>query len=358
MRYNRMTQHYRQLLASLAILLVGVAGLLFAVARESGTRRSTTLQAITFTGATMGTTYSVKVAGLPVALRQDQVADRIQASLDRINALMSAYIPESELSRFNAHAGQDWFSVSPETARVVAEAIHVGERSNGALDVTIGPVVDLWSFGPEARPEGAIPDDQQIAAALANVGFTQLEVRLHPPALRKTVPDCRIDLSALAKGFAVDQVARTLESQGIDRFMVEVGGEIRTAGHNPNDRPWQIAVEVPMIIGRGIQRVVAPGNRAMATSGDYRNYFEHDGVRFCHIIDPRTGRSVHHRLASVSVITDSCMEADALATALFVLGPEEGLELATAQGIPALFVVRTDDGFTEYATPTFPKAQP
>lgn len=353
-----MTQHYRQLLASLAILLVGVAGLLFAMARESGTRRSTASRAITFTGATMGTTYSVKVAGLPAAIGQDQVADKIQASLDHINALMSTYIAESELSRFNANTGLDWFSVSPETAQVVAEAIRVGERSNGALDVTIGPVVDLWSFGPEARPEGVVPNDQQIAAALATVGFTQLEVRLDPPALRKKVPDCRVDLSALAKGFAVDQVARTLESLGIDRFMVEVGGEIRTAGRNPDDRPWRIAVEVPTTIGRGIQRVVAPGNRAMATSGDYRNYFEHEGVRFCHIIDPRMGRPVHHRLASVSVISDSCMEADALATALFVLGPEEGLQLATAQGILALFVVRTDDGFTEYATPTFPKAQP
>ena len=256
-----MTQHYRQLLASLAILL-GVAGFLFAIVRESGTSKSTASRAVTFTGATMGTTYSVKVAGLPAALGQDQVADKIQTSLDQINALMSTYIPESELSRFNAHTGQDWLSVSPETARVVAEAIRVGERSNGALDVTIGPVVDLWSFGPEARPEGVIPNDQQIAAALATVGFTQLEVRLDPPALRKKMPDCRVDLSALAKGFAVDQVARTLESLGIDRFMVEVGGEIRTAGHNPNDRPWQIAVEVPTTFGRGIQRVVT--HRAIA----------------------------------------------------------------------------------------------
>jgi thiamine biosynthesis lipoprotein len=140
--------------------------------------------------------------------------------------------------------------------------------------------------------------------------------------------------------------------------MVEVGGEIRTAGRNPAGEVWRIAVEVPTTVGRGIQRVVALDDRAMATSGDYRNYFEHDGVRFCHIVDPRTGRPVRHRLASVSVLADTCMEADALATALFVLGPDEGLQLAIAQGIPALFLVRTDRGFAECPSSTFLTAQP
>jgi thiamine biosynthesis lipoprotein len=234
----------------------------------------------------------------------------------------------------------------------------VGDLSGGALDVTVGPLVDLWSFGPAARPEGVAPSDQEIAAAMAAVDYNQLEVGHDPPALRKPSSACRIDLSSLAKGFAVDQVAEALKTLGIDSYMVEVGGEIRTAGLNPAGKPWQIAVEIPTTEGRGIQRIVALDDRTMATSGDYRNYFEQDGVRFCHIIDPRTGRPVCHRLASVSVLADSCMEADALATALFVLGPDEGLQLAADQNLAALFVVHTADGFVEYPTRTFPNERP
>ena len=190
------------------------------------------------------------------------------------------------------------------------------------------------------------------------VDYSQLEVRLDPPAVRKSLTAVRVDLSSLAKGFGVDQIADALKTLEIQDYMVEVGGEIRTSGLNPSGRPWQIAVEVPVTAGRGIQRVVPLGDLALATSGDYRNYFEQDGVHFCHIIDPRTGRPVSHRLASVSVLADTCMEADALATALFVLGPEDGLQLAATQGIPALFLVRTDAGFTEHPTSTFPADRP
>jgi FAD:protein FMN transferase len=343
--------------AVLLVLVIGTTSVLFALGHvfESTAPRQ---ESATFTGNTMGTTYSVKVAALHATIDQDQVAAEIQTQLDRVNALMSTYDPESELSRFNTSNADEWFPVSLETAQVVAEAIRIGHLSDGALDVTVGPVVNLWSFGPEARPEGALPTAQEITTAMSAVGYHQLEVRLDPPALRKPSSACRVDLSSLAKGFGVDQVARTLETFGIHDYMVEVGGEIRTAGLNPAGKPWQIAVEVPMTVGRGIQRVVPLGNRAMATSGDYRNYFEQDGVRFCHIIDPRTGRPVNHRLGSVSVLADTCMEADALATALFVLGPEEGLHLAEAQNVPALFLIRTDQGFTEHPTSTFPTAQP
>ena len=339
---------------ALLVFAVGVTGVLVALGRVC--HRSVPVQeAITFAGTTMGTTYSVKVVALPVEIDRDRVAAEIQARLDRINGLMSTYDPESELSQFNAIDTNDWFCVSSETAKVVAEAIRVGDLSLGALDVTIGPAVDLWSFGPEARPQGILPTDEELATALSVVDYRQLEVRPDSPALRKPASNCRVDLSSLAKGFAVDDVANALETFGIGNYMVEVGGEIRTAGLNPSSQPWQIAVEVPMMAGRAIQRVVALGDRAMATSGDYRNYFEQNGVRFCHIIDPRTGRPVSHRLASVSVLADTCMEADALATALFVLGPKEGRRLAEAKEIPALFLVRTDAGFTELPTSTFPR---
>ena len=343
---------------SLLALLIAGTGLAFALGRALSTRQSTDSEAATFAGATMGTSYSVKVVGLPPTVDRNRVAGEIQARLEGVNCLMSTYDPNSELSRFNGSDAGKWFPVSPETARVVAEAIRVGDVSAGALDVTIGPVVDLWSFGPAARPQGVLPTEEEIASAMAAVDFARLEVRLDPPALRKRSRACRVDLSSLAKGFAVDQVAEALEQFGIDRYMVEIGGEIRTAGMNAKGEPWQIAVEIPAIVGRGIQRIIPLDDRAMATSGDYRNYFEHDGVRFCHIINPRTGRPVHHRLASVSILADTCMEADALATALFVLGPEEGLQLALARNIPALFLVRTDRGFEEYPTPTFPTAKP
>ncbi len=341
----------------LTLVLTGT-GLLFALGRCSDQEQPARGEAASFSGATMGTTYSVKAAGLPAQTDLKHLADEIQACLDQVNGLMSTYDPESELSRFNGSDSIEWFPVSAETARVVSEAIRVGQLTDGALDVTIGPVVDLWSFGPAARPEGVLPTEDELAAALESVGYERLEVRLDPPALRKPSSACHVDLSSLAKGFGVDQVADRLEKLGVTRYMVEVGGEIRTAGSNPAGIPWQIAVEVPNTTGRSVQHVVALGDRAMATSGDYRNYFEQDGVRFCHIIDPRTGRPVDHRLASVSVLADNCMEADALATALFVLGAEAGMDLVTTQGIPALFVVRTDDGFAELPSSTFPTAQP
>ena len=340
--------------AVVLVLVIGTTGLLLAPGHVPE-HAAPLSDVATFTGGTMGTTYSVKVAGLPSGVDREHVATEIQARLDRVNSLMSTYDPESELSRFNRSDSDAWYGVSTETAEVVLEAIRVGDLSGGALDVTIGPVVDLWSFGPDARPKGVLPTDEELVTAMSAVGYRKLDVRLDPPALRKSSARSRVDLSSLAKGFAVDEVAEALEAFGIHRYMVEVGGEIRTAGLNGSGGSWRIAVEVPMTAGRGVQRVVALGDRAMATSGDYRNYFEQDGVRFCHIIDPRTGRPVGHRLASVSVLADSCMEADALATALFVLGPEEGLQLAEAQGIPALFLVRTNAGFTESLTSSFPK---
>ncbi len=340
------------------VLLAAGTGLVFALGRGSAVQPAVHSQTATFAGATMGTSYSVKVAGLPPTADQARIAAEIQARLDRINSLMSTYDPDSELSRFNASESDNWFPVSRETAEVVAEAIRVGDLSGGALDVTVGPLVDLWSFGPTARPEGVVPSQEEIAAAMAGVGYSRLQVRSDGLAVRKLSPACRVDLSAVAKGFAVDQVAEGLEQLGIGRYMVEVGGEVRTSGRNARGRPWQIAVEVPTTTGRGVQRIIPLGDRALATSGDYRNYFEHDGVRFCHIINPRTGRPVNHRLASVSILASTCMEADAQATALFVLGPDEGLQLATAQKIPALFVVRTDRGFEEFPTPTFPTVKP
>jgi thiamine biosynthesis lipoprotein len=307
---------------------------------------------VSFSGPTMGTWYHVKVAELPADVSQRDLQQAVEERLHRVNQLMSTYLPESELSRFNRYAGDDWFDVSPETATVVVAAQEVAEATEGAFDVTVGPLVNLWNFGPDPNPD-RFPDDQQIAQAMERVDYRRVQVRLDPPALRKAQPDVYIDLSAIAKGFAVDTVAELLHERGVHRFMVEIGGEVQTAGRKADGAPWRIGIERPVTSGRMIQQVVELVDDALATSGDYRNYFDWNGRRYSHEIDPRSGRPVDHTLASVSVITDSCMNADALATALIVLGPEQALQYAEQHDLDVLLIVRDGDQFRERRTPGF-----
>ncbi len=302
------------------------------------------------TGSTMGTTYSVKVAVVPEGVSEDDIRRIAREKLDRVNALMSTYRDDSELSRFNASTSTDWFDVSDETVIVAAAAIELHRLTEGALDVTVGPLVDLWSFGPEGAP-ARVPSDDAIAAAKARCGIEHFEVRFDPPALKKALPDLEVDLSAIAKGFAVDAVAEALAERGIERYMVEVGGEVRAGGPKNDGSPWRIGIEEPVPgLRRAMNHLVGMENEALATSGDYRNFFEVDGARYSHIIDPRTGRPVKHELASVSVIAASCTRADGLATALLVLGPDAGHALAETLEVEALFLVR--DGATIMEKPT------
>ena len=226
--------------------------------------------------------------------------------------------------------------------------------------MTLDPLVRLWQFGPRANESTTpketkrIPDDEEINTALRLVGFSQIESRADPPAVRKGRAQMRVDLSGIAKGHGVDRVARLLEGHGFGNYMVEIGGEIRTAGHNLAGEPWRIGIESPTSAARAIDSVVAMGTRSMATSGGYRNYFELGGVRYSHLLDPRNGRPITHRLASVTVLAATCAEADALATGLMVLGPEAGYDLAQSQGIAAAFIVRGDDGFVQKHTSHWP----
>jgi len=309
----------------------------------------------TLTGPTMGTQYTVKVVRRPDAVDVATLEKEVQAELDRVDALMSTYRADSELSRFNVFDHTDWFPVSPATAEVVEAAIDIGRRSGGAFDVTVGPLVNLWGFGPSKGPAQRVPSPEEIDEAKSRTGLHHIEVRTDPPAVRKHLPGVYVDLSGVAKGFAVDQVAGLLERRGLENYMVEVGGEVRAKGENLQGRPWQIGIESPVAGVRSLQRVVGLGDKAMATSGDYRNYFEADGVRYSHMIDPRTGRPIAHRLASVTVLDPSCMRADAWATALTVLGPEEGYALAEKEDLPVLLVVKGDNEFVEKATPEFEK---
>lgn len=305
------------------------------------------------TGATMGTTYTIKAAALPSNVDPTLLHREIEAVLESVDRRMSTYDPESELSRFNRSTDTGWFPVSSDTARVIDEALRIGQLTGGAFDVTVGPLVDLWHFGPGRKEAGEAPSPEKVAAARERVGFERLEVRLAPPAVRKSRGDVRVDLSGIAKGFAVDRVAALLERRGVENYMVEIGGETRTRGRNSRGTPWQIAIEAPSETTRTVQEVVRPGAQAMATSGDYRNYFISGGRRYCHILDPRTGRPVVHRLVSATVLDASCATADALATALMVLGPEKGYELASQRGMPALLLIATESGLEERMTPEF-----
>jgi len=309
-----------------------------------------------FFGATMGTSYSVRI----VAESRDEddpldleaVQKQVDQRLAEINRMMSTYDAESELSRFNSYAGSDWFAVSLETAQVVEFALQVAVDTDGAFDPTVGPVVNLWGFGPEKRKE-LPPSAEEIAAALTRVGHAKLTVRLDPPALRKSQADLYVDLSAVAKGFGVDDISRLLVELGFESSMVEIGGEVRTRGSKPESAAWRIGVEKPDSAGRSLQEIYQLHDGAMATSGDYRNFFEREGIRYSHTIDPATARPVLHQLATVSVLAGNCMQADALATALLVMGDATGYDWCVEREVAALFLIRDGSKVEERVTPRF-----
>ncbi len=306
------------------------------------------------TGRTMGTAFTVKIA-VPrePAVNQDDIETTIRDAVDAVDAAMSTYRDDSELSLFNRH-GTEPFEVSDSMVEVFLEAQRIAEMSAGAFDITVGPLVDAWGFGPD--PVGDPPDADTIAALLADNGFRMLEVDPVHRTLRKEHAAIRCDLSAIAKGYAVDRAAFGLTTLGLVDFMVEIGGEVRAVGRNAAGKVWQIGIERPETGSGGLWSSVALVDAAMATSGDYRNYYESDGVRISHTIDPRTGRPVTHRLASVSVIHPSCMTADSLATAISVLGPEEGRQMVEREGLAVLFLIRTADGeFEEWASDAWPR---
>ncbi len=257
-------------------------------------------------GRTMGTTYHATFDFNAYDWTEQKIQQAIDGRLAEINSRMSTYDPESELSRFNASRSTEWFPVSAETAKVVAAALDIAQRTGGAFDPTVGPVVNLWGFGPAGRRK-APPSDDEIQTALAQVGYQAIHVQSDPPALRKTNPEAYLDLSAIAKGYAADEVVRLLcpnTKYNTLAAMVEIGGEVRTHGTKSkrDGTPWRLGIERPDSDARLITKVVEIDNGdALATSGDYRNFFEHQGRRYSHTIDPATGRPVEHRLATATV---------------------------------------------------------
>jgi thiamine biosynthesis lipoprotein len=303
-------------------------------------------------GPVFGTEYNINVVMEEDPARLREMSDGISAVLEEVDASMSTWRKDSELSRFNALSDQSrWVGISPELYQVLARGREISGLTDGAFDVTIGPVVNLWGFGPKARPED-VPTQEELDSILSATGYRNLELRAEPPAMRAKQRQY-VDLSAIAKGYGVDAVARFLDSEGVAAFLVEIGGEISVQGHKPGGDAWRLAIEEPVSDQRKVNRIVAIGNRAMATSGDYRNYYESEGRRFSHTIDPVSGKPIDHNLASVTVIADDSMTADALSTAFNVMGREKAKALATRENIAAYFIVRGDDGFETDFSPAF-----
>lgn len=297
-------------------------------------------------GNTMGTTYSVQLAPPPNRDRLDGLQQQIEQRLKTVNAQMSTYIADSALSQFNRSLSLDWHSVPAPVAELVHRANRISELSAGRYDVTLGPLIELWGFGGSGR-RTETPSNEQITAALATVGYYHVQTRQAPPGLRKSLPRLKLDLSSIAKGWAVDQLAVLLVEAGFDNYLIEIGGDLFARGDKGRGQPWRVAVERPGNGPRQIYRTFEIRDAAVATSGDYRNFFAVDGQHYSHTLDPLTGRPVRDRLAAVTVVAGNATDADAWATALLALGEHEGPQLADKLGIKALFIIRTEDGLVD-----------
>jgi thiamine biosynthesis lipoprotein len=329
------------------LLLVGLA----ACARPEVPAR----QLVEFSGPTMGTTWTVKVVTGPEPLSSDlsRRLDRaVRDDLARINQLMSTWDPASELSRFNAWDSLAPFPIAVETFEVFQRSQEVWAETDGAFDPTIGPLIDAWGFG--VARDVPVPDEATIERLRASTGMRQIELAGDGRTVRKLRHEVRVDFSAIAPGYAADRLAGRIAELGLRDFLVDVGGELVASGQNADAQPWQVGIELPQARGRRAARSVPLVDAAIATSGDYRNLREVNGQRLTHILDPRTGRPIRHALASVTVVDRQAVRADALATALMVMGPDQAQAFAAARQIPALFLIRRPDGsFEERLSPAF-----
>ncbi len=309
-----------------------------------------------FSGFTMGTSYDIQLVGIESGSMLSVIEEGSSALLGRLDKeVFSTYAPDSELSRFNRHPVGEPFPVSAELLEVLLLAREISELTDGAFDVTVGPLVNLWGFGPEIVPPARVPDEAAIAAALEQVGYAFVEVDADVRQATKR-RDVYVDLSAIAKGYAVDKLAEYLESHGVQDYFLEVGGELKMSGLKPGGISWIPAIESPQIDEARIHEIFFSHGEALAVagSGDYRNYFESEGVRYSHEIDPRSGKPVQHRLAAAYVVTDSVARADALATAMMIMGTQASKQLAEELDL-AVYLISKDEqlGFVDYHSPAF-----
>jgi thiamine biosynthesis lipoprotein len=329
-------------------LLAGAAG----AAALAACGRDPARAELAFSGETMGTTYHVKIAQASLGESQrSALHEAVHGALDHVNRTMSLYRDDSELARFNRHAGGAPLALSAELFEVFEAAASVSALTDGAFDITVAPLVADWGFGPDRRL--APPEPAALRADRVAVDYRALQLHAARRAVTKARAGVRADLNGIAKGYGVDRAARVLEARGIDNYLVEAGGEVRARGANADGQAWQIGIEQPDAWPQRAHYIAPLANGALATSGDYRIYYERDGRRYCHEIDPARAAPIEHGLASVSVVAADCMRADALATALIVLGLERGYAVAESRGIPAYFIQRRDGRLQDRMTTAF-----
>jgi FAD:protein FMN transferase len=301
-------------------------------------------------GVAQGTTYHIKIASPPEAFDVERAKADVEKVLAEIDQQMSTYRPDSEISRFNRAPAGEWFEVSRAVRNVVAISREISEKTGGAQDITVGPLVRLWQFGPQdggskkTAREFKPPTDEQIQDARKRVGYQKLDFRLDRPMLRKQVDGLEVDLSSIAPGYTIDRLADVLRKYGVRNFMVELGGELRAAGKRSDGTPWRVAIERPLINKREMETAVPLVDGAMATAGGSRHFFEYEGKRYSHVIDPATGRPVANALSSVTVVDAYCVYADGWDTPLLVLGPERGMQCAEKNGVAAMFISQGEKG--------------
>ena len=329
--------------ARLAVAGMGAAALLGLLACAPEAR---------FGGAIMGTSYRISLGRLPDGVDQPGLEAGALAVMQRIDAVLSSYRPDSDIARFN-RAEEGAVEVDPITSNLALHSISLGVLTDGAYDLTIGPLVHIWGFGPMGEMFSGIPSTTTISHARSWVNYRMLSVDLASSSLIRRGA-VTLDASGIAKGYAVDQVANYLTEQGVEDYLVEIGGDLFAQGKNPKGRPWRIGIEKPGDwFGIEVQQAIAlPEGGAVATSGDYRNFRMIEGRRYAHILDPKTGWPVSHALASVTVVHRLCTDADALATALAVMGPERGMRFAEDKELAAFFIIKTgEDSYrTEHST--------
>jgi len=326
-----------------------VAALLLLTGCDTGSKAQPTV----LEGKTMGTFWRVSVVDISPQQAQT-LQQKIQTQLDADDHLMSTWKDDSALMRFNHSTSTAPWPVSAAMADIVTTSLRVGEKTDGAMDITVGPLVNLWGFGPDKQPVKT-PSQAQIDAAKARTGLAHLTVinRAGEQFLQKDLPELFVDLSTVGEGYAADHLAKLMEQEGIARYLVSVGGALASRGMNAQDQPWRVAIQKPTDRENVAQAVVDINGHGISTSGSYRNYYELDGKRISHIIDPRSGRPIQHALVSVTVIAPTALEADAWDTGLMVLGTEQAKEVVKREGLAVFMIIKDGDGFRTWMSPQF-----
>lgn len=326
-----------------------VAALLVLSGCDTGSKAPPTV----LEGKTMGTFWRVSVVDISPQQAQS-LRQKIQTQLDADDHLMSTWKDDSALMRFNHSTSTAPWPVSAAMSDIVTTSLRVGEKTEGAMDITVGPLINLWGFGPDKQPVKT-PGQAQIDAAKARTGLAHLTVinRAGEQFLQKDLPDLFVDLSTVGEGYAADHLARLMEHEGIARYLVSVGGALASRGMNAQGQPWRVAIQKPTDRENVAQAVVDINGHGISTSGSYRNYYELDGKRISHIIDPRSGRPIQHALVSVTVIAPTALEADAWDTGLMVLGTEQAKEVVTREGLAVFMIIKDGDGFRTWMSPQF-----